>query len=179
MGRRGYWRHTGTPVWIQRIGSGIWGLGPVLEIPTNTNDLGTDKWSAGAGAVILTMPGNWVLSMPVQNIWSFAGPSGAAGVNKFTFQYFVNYNLPGGWYLTSTPVITADWEKPSDQQWTVPLGGGVGKLTRFGEQPVDFKLQAFGNVEKPNGGPEWSLQLAVKFLFPKWFIDSWQSQRLL
>jgi hypothetical protein len=28
----------------------IWGAGPVLQIPTNTDDrLGTDKWSAGAG----------------------------------------------------------------------------------------------------------------------------------
>ena len=89
-------------------GKMIWGLGPVLEMPTNTNDLGTDKWSAGAGVVVLTMPGNWVLGMLVQNIWSFAGPSEASDVNKFTFQYFVNYNLSGGWYLTSTPVITTN-----------------------------------------------------------------------
>ncbi len=45
--------------------------------------------------------------------------------------------------------------------------GGISKLARFGKQPVDFKLQVFGNVEKPEGGPEWSLQFAVKFLFPK------------
>ena len=148
-------------------GKVIWGLGPVLEMPTNTNDLGSDKWSAGPAAVVLTMPGNWVLGMLAQNIWSFAGSSDAADVRKFTFQYFINYNLSAGWYLTSTPIITADWEKPSDQRWTVPFGGGIGKLARFGKQPVDFKLQGFGNVEKPDGGPEWSLQFAVKFLFPK------------
>ena len=113
------------------------------------------------------MPGNWVVGGLIQNIWSFAGPSDAPDVNKFTFQYFVNYNLSNGWYLTSTPVMTADWEKSSGEQWTIPLGGGIGKLARFGKQPVDFKLQAFGNVEKPEGGPEWSLQFAVKFLFPK------------
>jgi hypothetical protein len=38
---------------------------------------------------------------------------------------------------------------------------------RFGKLPVDFKLQAFGNVEKPDGGPDWSMMFAVKFLFPK------------
>ena len=138
-----------------------------MEMPTNTNDLGSDKWSAGPAAVVLTMPGNWVLGMLAQNIWSFAGSSDAADVRKFTFQYFINYNLSAGWYLTSTPIITADWEKPSDQRWTVPFGGGIGKLARFGKQPVDFKLQGFGNVEKPDGGPDWSLQFAVKFLFPK------------
>jgi hypothetical protein len=148
-------------------GKVIWGLGPVLEMPTNTNDLGSDKWSAGPAAVVLTMPGNWVLGMLAQNIWSFAGSSDEADVHKFTFQYFINYNLAAGWYLTSTPIITANWKKPSDKRWTVPFGGGIGKLTRFGKQPVDFKLQGFGNVKKPDGGPEWSLQFAVKFLFPK------------
>jgi len=145
----------------------IWGLGPVFELPTNTSGLGTDKWSAGAAALVLTMPGNWVVGALVQNMWSFAGPSDAPSVNKLTFQYFINYNLSNGWYLCSTPIMTADWEQPGGEQWTVPLGGGIGKLVRFGKQPVDFKLQAFGNVAKPDGGPDWSMMFAVKFLFPK------------
>jgi hypothetical protein len=148
-------------------GKVIWGAGPVFDFPTHSSRLGSEKWSAGVGALVLTMPGKWVLGFLVQNIWSYAGPSDAPDVNKFVFQYFVNYNLSNGWYLTSTPVITSDWEKPSDQRWTVPFGGGIGKLARFGNQPVDFKLQAFSIVEKPEGGPEWSLQFAVKFLFPK------------
>jgi len=148
-------------------GKVIWGIGPVFELPTNTSGLGSDKWSAGPAAVALTMPGKWVLGALVQNIWSFAGPSDDPDVNKFTFQYFVNYNLDDGWYLTSTPIITADWEKSSGNQWTVPFGGGIGRLMRFGKLPVDFKLQAFSNVEKPDGGPDWSMMFAVKFLFPK------------
>jgi hypothetical protein len=145
----------------------IWGLGPVLELPSNTNDMGSDKWSAGAGVVLLTMPGNWVLGLLAQNLWSFAGADRAADVNKLTFQYFVNYNLPKGWYLTSTPIMTADWTKPSSDRWTVPIGGGVGRLVKFGKQPVDFKLQAFSHVVKPDAGPQWSVMAAVKFLFPK------------
>ena len=145
----------------------IWGAGPVVELPTNTSGLGSDKWSAGPAAVALSMPGNWVLGALVQNIWSFAGPSGEPDVNQFTFQYFINYNISNGWYLTSTPIITADWERSSSDQWTVPLGGGIGKLHRFGKLPVDFKLQAFRNLEKPEGGPDWSMMFAVKFLFPK------------
>lgn len=145
----------------------IWGAGPVFDFPTNTDGLGSDKWSAGAAFLALTMPGNWVVGALVQNVWSFAGPSDEPDVNKFTFQYFVNYNMANGWYLTSTPVMTADWEKPSSNQWTVPVGGGIGKLARFGKQPVDFKLQAFSIVESPEGGPDWSMMFAVKFLFPK------------
>jgi hypothetical protein len=149
-------------------GKVIWGAGPVIQFPTATNDhLGTDKWSGGVGAVALTMPGKWVLGFLGYNIWSFAGPSDEEDVNSFLFQYFVNYNLADGWYITSTPVITANWEADSDERWTIPFGLGVGRLVKFGKQPVDFKIQPFWYAEKPENGPEWSLQLQVKFLFPK------------
>jgi len=146
----------------------IWGAGPVLQIPTHTDDrLGTDKWSAGPGLVALAMPGKWVLGCLGYNIWSFAGPSDEDDVNSLLFQYFINYNIANGWYLTSAPVITANWEADSSQRWTVPLGGGIGRLVKFGKQPVDFKLQTFWYAEKPDNGPDWSLQLQVKLLFPK------------
>ncbi len=146
----------------------IWGAGPVLQIPTHTDDrLGTDKWSAGPGLVALAMPGKWVLGCLGYNIWSFAGPSDEDDVNSLLFQYFINYNIANGWYLSSAPVITANWEEGSSQRWTVPLGGGIGRLVKFGKQPVDFKLQTFWYAEKPDNGPDWSLQIQVKLLFPK------------
>jgi len=149
-------------------GKVIWGAGPVLQLPTATADqLGTDKWSAGPGFVALTMPGKWVLGVLGYNIWDFAGPSDEEDVNSLLFQYFVNYNLSNGWYLTSTPVITANWEADSDQRWTIPFGLGVGRLIKIGKQPIDFKVQPFWYAETPDNGPEWSLQLQVKFLFPK------------
>lgn len=145
----------------------IWGLGPVLEVPTNTNGLGTDKWSGGASVLLLSMPGNWVVGTLLQNMWSFAGEDDDADVNRFTLQYFVNYNIKNGWYVTSTPIITADWNSPNGEKWTIPVGGGIGKLHKFGDLPIDFKLQAFANVEKPAGGPDWAGMFVVKFLFPK------------
>ena len=60
-----------------------------------------------------------------------------------------------------------DWEADSDDRWTVPVGGGVGKLIRFGKQPVDIKAQGFVNAVKPDGAADWSLQVQVKLLFPK------------
>jgi hypothetical protein len=101
------------------------------------------------------------------NVWSYAGDSDASDVNFFSFQYFINYNFKSGWYLSSTPTITADWEADSDDRWKVPVGGGVGRLVKFGKQPVDLKLQGFYNVENPKGTADWSLQLQLKLLFPK------------
>jgi hypothetical protein len=149
-------------------GKWIWGVGPALVLPTATEDrYASDKWSAGASAVAVSMPGKWVVGVLAQNVWSFAGDSDAADVNKFFFQYFINYNLDNGWYLSSTPVITANWEAKSGNKWTVLFGGGVGRLVKFGKLPVDFKLAAYWNAEKPKFGPDWNLQFTVKFLFPK------------
>ncbi len=157
----------------------IWGVGPSLLLPTATEDRwATNKWSAGAGVVVLGMPGNWVLGLLVQNVWSFAGDDDAADVNSFLIQPIINYNLDGGWYLTSVPVFTANWEAPSGNRWTVPVGGGFGRITKIGKQPVDLSLQAYYNVEQPlpeiaqgpnleNQGDVWTLRLQLKFLFPK------------
>jgi hypothetical protein len=149
-------------------GKAVWGIGPAFELPTNTDSaLGSDKWSIGPTFVLLAMPGPWVVGCLTQNLWDFAGKSGDPNVNKFLFQYFINYNLKKGWYLSSTPVITANWEADSGEKWTVPLGGGIGRLVRFGKQPVDFKLASYWNAVKPRNGPKWNFQLTVKFLFPK------------
>ena len=149
-------------------GKWIWGAGPAFVLPTATEDrYASDKWSAGVAAVALTMPGKWVIGALAQNVWSFTGKSDAADVNKLVFQYFLNYNLSEGWYLSSTPVITANWEEESSNRWTVPIGGGVGRLVKFGKVPVDLKLTAYWMAENPDFGPDWQLQLMVKLLFPK------------
>jgi hypothetical protein len=149
-------------------GSWIWGIGGALILPTATEDrYSSDKWSAGPAFVALTMPGKWVVGFLIQNVWSFAGDSDAADVNKFLFQYFINYNLENGWYLSTTPIITANWEANSDNRWVVPFGGGEGRLVRHGKLPVDYKLAAYWNAEKPEFGPDWNLQFTIKILLPK------------
>jgi hypothetical protein len=69
--------------------------------------------------------------------------------------------------VSTAPIITADWKANSDDRWTVPLGGGVGKIVRFGKLPVNFQTQAFYNVEKPQNGADWTLRLQAQLMFPK------------
>jgi hypothetical protein len=149
-----------------------WGIGPVLQFPSATNGkkLGTEKWSAGPGAVALIQPGKWVIGGLVNNLWSFAGESDRDNVNLMTVQPFVNYNFEEGWYVSSSPIITANWAAHgSDNTWTVPMGGGFGRIMKFGKQPVNLQTQAFYNVVKPDDDPtaDWTLRLQVQFLFPK------------
>jgi len=148
-------------------GKAIWGVGPIFLLPTATDDvLGSDKWGVGPSVVLLTMPGNWVVGSLFSNVWSVGGP-GNEDINFFTWQYFVNYNMPGGWYLTSAPMITANWEADSDNRWTVPFGGGVGKIFSIGKQPVNGQVSAYYNVESPDSGADWQLRVQLQFLFPK------------
>ncbi|GAB6058483.1 transporter [Desulfonatronum parangueonense] len=146
----------------------IWGAGPVLLLPSATDDkLGSEQWGAGPSAVALTIRGPWLFGVLANHIWSFAGDSARDDVNTSLIQPFINYNFPGGWFLTSAPIITANWEADSNQTWTVPVGGGVGRLFFLGRQPVNTSLQAYYNVEKPDFGADWSLRLSVQFLFPR------------
>ena len=145
-----------------------WGAGPMFLLPTATDDmLGADKWGLGISGVALTVIDKWTIGALVSNIWSVAG-SGDNDINLFTLQYFVNYNLEGGWYLVTAPINTANWEADSDNQWTVPLGGGAGRVFNIGKQPVNAQLSAYYNVETPdNFGAEWQMRAQIQFLFPK------------
>ena len=58
----------------------IWGIGPIVQIPTNTNPLDSNKWGLGPSAVALRMDGPWVYGALVNNIWSIA-PGGSNGPN--------------------------------------------------------------------------------------------------
>ncbi|MHC5053176.1 MAG: neuromedin U [Planctomycetota bacterium] len=146
----------------------IWGVGPVLIIPTATDTaLGTDKWSIGPSAVALGTRGPWVVGGLISNVWSFAGDDDRADVSLMLLQPFVNYNMQGGWYITSSPVMTANWEAPDGEEWTIPLGGGFGRVFRAGDRPMNFSVQAFGYADTPAGGPDWAMRFQLQFLFPK------------
>ena len=111
----------------------IWGVGPTFVIPTATADqLGQGKFSLGPAVVLLTTPGHWVIGTLINNVWSVAGSGSRPPVNQMLFQYFINYNMKKGWYLVTSPINTADWRASSGNQWTVPLGGGVGRIMRLG-----------------------------------------------
>ena len=149
----------------------IWGVGPTLYLPTaSDNNLGTDNWGAGASAVALKIDGKFVYGALITNVWSYAGEGHNNGnkINSMTLQPFVNYNLDDGWFVASVPIITANWEAPSDQVWTVPLGLGVGRAMKLGKIPMTAQVHGYYNVETPAVyGEEWQMRIQVQLLFPR------------
>jgi hypothetical protein len=152
----------------KKPGKLIWGVGPVFQLPTATNTfLGQGKLGIGPSVVLLTQPGHWTLGVLTNNIWSVAGSGGRPDVNQFLLQYFINYNLKKGWFITWQPTLTANWEADNGNRWTVPFGGGVGRIMKLGAQPVSLTAQFYGNAVHPEGTSSWTMRLQIAFLFPK------------
>jgi len=149
-------------------GKVIWGAGPAFVIPTATNDiLGQGKFSLGPSFVALWQPEHWTIGALVNNVWSVAGSGSRPPVNQMLLQYFINYNMKKGWYLTMSPILTANWRASSGDVWTVPFGGGVGRIMKLGFQPVNISATFYGNAVYPTGTSPWSMRLQIAFLFPK------------
>ncbi len=93
-----------------RSGKFSWGLGPGLLLPTATKEsLGTERFSAGPAVAAIYSTGPWLLGVVAQNLWSFAGDNDREDIRLMTQRPLVNYNLPRGWFLTTSPSIAASW----------------------------------------------------------------------
>lgn len=151
-------------------GNVIWGAGPVVQLPTNTDSqLGNRNWGMGLSGVVLHLEHGdpWVYGVLVNNIWSLTDSGTGGSYNNATIQPFLNFNFPGGLYLTSSPIITANWKAENSQRWVVPLGGGVGKIFHIGRLPVNTQLSAYYNVVTPDDEANWQVRAQVQFMFPK------------
>lgn len=146
----------------------IWGVGPSISLPTAQEDtLGSGKWSGGPTAVALTRTEWGSLGVLGRHLWSFSGDKQRTNVNQTLIEPFVNYNFDKGWFVLTDMVITANWNAQSGEYWTVPLGGGFGRVFKMGAQPVNMRLEGYYNVVQPKGAPLWSTSFTFQLLFPK------------
>ena len=150
-----------------RPGPVVWGIGPVFSLPTaTTGPAETGTWAGGIGGVIVKNAGPWVLGSLVSQLWPIADAGDRPRTDLLTIQPFVNYNLGDGWALSLSPVMTANWDADSGEQWTVPLGFGVTRTTVFNGRPMNLGVQYYYNVEHPQGGPGQQLRFVVALLYP-------------
>jgi hypothetical protein len=143
----------------------IWGVGPVLLLPTATDDpLGAEKWGAGPTGLVLKQDGPWTYGVLGNHIWSFAGDGDRESVNLSFLQPFVAYTTKTATTFGLNAETTYDWD---EAQWTVPLQLSVSQLMKLGNQPVQFALAGRYWAEGPDTAPEWGVRFTVTFLFPK------------
>ena len=141
--------------------SGTWtlGAGAVGAIPTGT-DISSDNWLLGPSLLAVNTQewGVWGV-FPFHN--EKIGGDGS-DFSVTSLQYFLFYSLGGGWQIGTGPTITYDWNAPSDDAWTVPVGLTVAKTTSIGGTPVKLNLGAEYNVIRPDSfGSDLKITLTI------------------
>lgn len=142
----------------------VWGVGPVILLPTATNDfLGADKWGIGPNVLLLKLSGQWTYGALTNHIWSIGG-NGSNDINATFFQPFATYATKTGASYTLASENTQSWDNDI-------FGGFVGayyaKVTKFGNQMV--QLGGGPKVYYGNNpfNPDWGIRVNVILLFPK------------
>lgn len=143
-----------------------WGVGPVLLVPTATDDLlGSEKWGAGPNAVALKQTASgWTYGALFNHIWSFAGDGNRSDISATFLQPFLAKSLGKGRTVNVALESTYDWEA---KQWTVPVNVGYSKVSRIGKQLVSYQAGIRYYIEGPDNAPEWGLRGTFTLLYPR------------
>lgn len=148
-------------------GGMIWGVGPVLMLPTATSSsLGSEKWGIGPTAIGLKQVGPWTYGFLTNHIESVAGKGSRADVSLTMMQPFASYIIDKTKTTFSvTSETTYDWEA---RKLAVPLNLTVSQMMKIGSQIFQVAGGVRYWVDSPSNGPEdWGLRLQLTFLFPK------------
>ena len=155
--------------WFSPPGKGkmTWGFGTTMIFPTASDDmLGQGKFLIGPSLVFVLPNEKWMGAAIISNWFSVGGDATRADVNSFYLQYIFTYFLPKKWYVKTAPIILANWEVEKSNRWTVPFGGGAGKMFKIGKLPADFTVQGYYNAIKPETSGDWQLRAQLNLIFP-------------
>ena len=136
---------------------GRWGLGPVMSI--DTTGTAPDGFVLGpAIGGVYNVSKKLKVGLFSQNVfWSDTALS--------QLQPIIAYQLGGGWSLSTGDLQFAyDWEA---SRWVnVPVGLQLGKVMKFGDQPVRLAFNPQYNLKNDPGLSEWSFTFTFTTLFP-------------
>jgi hypothetical protein len=139
---------------------GRWGVGPVVSLPTASDDaLGTGKWSLGPAVVGITRLDKLMFGVLGTGLFSVAGDSDRQDVSAVTFQPFGSYDLGDGWSVGLSELSYTYNFKQS--RWAaVPIGGRIEKLVQMGKFPVRLFFDVEYNLAKDDIAPQWTFRFA-------------------
>jgi hypothetical protein len=64
--------------------------------------------------------------------------------------------------LTTSPLITANWEANGENRWTVPIGGGFGRIFKIGDRSINAQINPYYNVVTPEDTGARRAELSVR-----------------
>ncbi len=123
--------------------SGNWvlGAGPTAIFPTATSHFtGQGKWQLGPTVVVGYLTKQFFIGVFPQQWWSIGGDHGRPDTSQMNLQPIASLFFGEGWSIGYSGNILANWNAPSEDVWTVPIGVGLGKVVKFGRLPVKLQL---------------------------------------
>lgn len=144
-------------------GGWIWGVGPVIQLPTSTDDqFGEDQWALGPTGVALKQSGPWTYGALVNHLWD---ASGDTTIDNTFLQPFLSYTTPSAITVALNTESTYNWDT---EDWSIPINVTLGKVFSIGQKPVQITGGVRYWAEAPDFGPEdIGFRLVVTYLFPK------------
>lgn len=147
----------------------IWAAGPVILLPTESHDLGKDKWGLGPTFAVLKINdlGNkksLTMGLLTSQIWTVESHTDKTETNQLFVQPFMSFVLPTATTLTLSSETTFDWAANEKE---VPIIFQVGQMARIGGQLINFQVGQQWYADKYTGGSNWATRFQVTFLFPR------------
>ena len=142
----------------------IWGIGPVILMPTASEDLlGTDQWGLGPTGVVLKQSGPWTYGALFNHI---AGSSedDRPAVSATYLQPFLSRSAGGG--VTHSIAFEGTYDHETEH-WNLPVNVSRSRVTRVGNQLVSFAYGAKIYLDAPDSAPKWGIRATITLLYPK------------
>ena len=142
----------------------IWGIGPVINIPTSTKEtLGPEAWAAGPTGLVLKQSGPWTYGALANHLWSFAKED-KTEINASFVQPFVSYITPKKLTYYLNTESTYNWDT---KDWSVPINVGANQLMKGGNQIMQVGGGLRYWAESSEMGPKgWGVRVNIIFVFP-------------
>jgi hypothetical protein len=121
----------------------ILGAGPTLLFPSATEKaFARHQWGAGPGVVVGHYSEKVTMGVFPQYFFGVKSQGGgnAQKASYMNLLYFMYYNLPNGWQVGLSPIVTYDRRVTAGNRWNVPVGMGVSKTARVGGMVAKFEL---------------------------------------
>lgn len=154
------------------VGNWLLAAGATFIFPTATQHvLGQDNWQAGPTVALGYKGAKWIAFAFPQHWWKIGGDG--KKTNQTLVQYAFSWNFDNGWSVGTNPNFNVNWEAPSGQRVTFPVGLQVGKLLHAGPMPVKVDLQTMYYAVRPTRfegtaipSPKWGFQLQLTPVIP-------------
>lgn len=146
----------------------IWGAGPVILLPTGSDELLSQKQTGlGPTAVLLKQSHGWTVGALANHIWGLNGepPDHKEKVSATYLQPFLCYTTSTYTTFGVNTESTYNWQT---QEWSVPVNLFATQLFKVGNQPMSLQFgPRYWVDQEENGAHGWGFRLAYTLVFLK------------